>query len=767
MTDNEKRFSFISMGLPGDTFGVVRFKGVEGLSKIYEFEVELVSSDLELDLNEVIQNPARLTFLRDQGNISFNGILSEFEQLHSVDDMCFYRAVLVPKVWWMSQTHYNQVFLNESIPDILEQVLRSGGLGEGDFEIKLEKDYPEWEYLCQYRESHMAFLQRLMEREGIYYYFEQTSSGEKLIITDTRLAHTPITEDRKMYYSPPSGLDDQYREEVIKNFSCRQKLIPKSVHLKDHNIDNPSMNVEGSADVFEEGRGEVYFFGDHFTTPEEGDRLAQIRAEEIQCWKQSFSGWTTIPFLRPGYTFTLDNHYRDSFNQDYLTVEIFHQGTQASFMLAGLSSELSNQEQQQVYCNTLTALPADVQFRPRRKTKKTRFYGTLHARIDAAGDGKYAELDEEGRYKVILPFDRSGRSGGKASAPLRMMQPYAGTNQGMHFPLRKGTEVLLTFINGDPDRPVIAGALPNPEAKSPVDASNQTMANLTTGGGNKIHMEDREGSERILMHCDSPAQQSYIRIGAHNDPEDSGTGGADNAAKDSTGEADPDEPKDGLKLFSIGDMDVRIQNKSETIQGRSSSTVYGMHSETVWGKNSATFGGLNGMLTIGSDTKAVIGSATKVLTGGEEEYNTKKAALIPFYTIFCGKQNKVLSTDEKLASVKTELIGNNTELEGKIEKLQAQISELQGDKKIMVGKMEALKGEVMDLEGSNYKLRGEVKNMDGKVSSLEGESSKMSGKVQNLEGSVTNLQGDVTNLQTKSTTLANAVLTMSNVDTKM
>ena len=119
----------------------------------------------------------------------------------------------------------------------------------------------------------------------------------------------------------------------------------------------------------------------------------------------------------------------------------------------------------------------------------------MNAHIDAAGSGQYAEVDNQGRYKVILPFDLNSAMGGKASSWLRMAQPYAGENHGMHFPLHKGTEVLLTFIDGDPDRPIIAAAVPNPITPSPVNSSNSTQSRITTAGGNKLHMEDQQGGE--------------------------------------------------------------------------------------------------------------------------------------------------------------------------------------------------------------------------------------------------------------------------------
>ncbi len=169
------------------------------------------------------------------------------------------------------------------------------------------------------------------------------------------------------------------------------------------------------------------------------------------------------------------------------------------------------------YRNSFSSIAATVQYRPEQNAQKPRIRGSLTAKIDASGSGEYAELDTEGRYTAILPFDMSGKKNGKASAPIRMAQPYAGTGHGMHFPLHKGTEVLLTFIDGDPDRPIIqSAACRTPRRQSPSTASNQTKSIITTASGNQIHVEDKAGTERILLH--TPDKKSFIRIGAHNDP---------------------------------------------------------------------------------------------------------------------------------------------------------------------------------------------------------------------------------------------------------
>jgi type VI secretion system secreted protein VgrG len=508
------KFSFSSDALSPDTFGVVRFDGSEGISKCYAFEVTLVSDNLELSMPELLQNPAKLTLHRDDGDVSYHGILLSFEQLHEFNRLAFYRARLVPRLTWLSFTQHNQVFLDKSVPEIIEVCLKDGGLSGADFEMRLQGSYDPIEYVCQYSESHLDFISRWCEREGIYYFFEQTNQGEKVIFTDTQISHTPLTQGDSLTYSPPSGLESGHEREIVRSFHCRVSLTPQSVLLKDYNYRKPSLEVSGSADVDAMGRGQVYSYGDHIRTPEEGNRLAKIKAEGLLCRKEVFEGEGSVPYMMPGYTFTLKEHYRGSFNQPYLVTDVSHEGNQTGYLLAGIT--MGNEERGVWYRNSFSSIVSAVQFRPGQDTEKPRISGTLTAKIDAAGSGQYAELDTQGRYTVIVPFDTSGRKDGKASAPIRMAQPYAGGDHGMHFPLHKGTEVLLTFIDGDPDRPIIQAAVPNPEHPSPVNVNNQTMSAITTAGGNKIHIEDQAGSERILMH--SPNQKSFIRVGAPNDP---------------------------------------------------------------------------------------------------------------------------------------------------------------------------------------------------------------------------------------------------------
>jgi type VI secretion system VgrG family protein len=536
----EKKFSFVSnaLSLDEETFGVIQIKGVEGISKPYEFEIMLVSDNPDIDLDEILEVPAKFTIHRENGDdVYFHGMLAEFEQLHKNNNYIFYRAFLVPRLWWLSLTHHNQVCLDKSVPEIIELALCDAGLTSLDFEFRLKKKYEKIDYVCQYNENHLDFISRWLEREGIYYYFDQTGSVEKIIFTDTLIAHTSLENDGIVHYAPDSGLIEADKTEIVNSFTCRVRQLPRRILLRGHNKQCTSQSILGMAEVDERGRGTDYLYDANFPSTEEGNRLAQIHAEAINCRKREFVGDSTAPFMEPGYTFKLENHFRDSFNQKYLVESVSHDCNQIGYLIPEIAVGLKEYKSSVYYRNSFSAIPSDVQYRPEHKTAKPRISGTLHAIIDAEGSGQYAELDDQGRYKVRLPFDiNDEHQDGKASTYLRMMQPYANQKGGMQFPLTKGTEVLLSFIDGDPDKPVIAGAISNLETPSPVSDKNQTESVIQTGGNNRIRMEDKKGKERIIM--ETPTSNSWVRIGAPNDPPDVYTvvkGASISAYTDSTG----------------------------------------------------------------------------------------------------------------------------------------------------------------------------------------------------------------------------------------
>jgi type VI secretion system secreted protein VgrG len=284
-------------------------------------------------------------------------------------------------------------------------------------------------------------------------------------------------------------------------------VLPSHVLLKDYNYRKPQIEMKANAAASPEGFGTYYSYGDHFKTPDEGHALAAVRAEEILCRVKTWQGTSGVLNLEPALMFILVDHPLSGWNGRYMVVSVTHTGYQpgAGAKSAHLADDLG-------YRNNFTAIRADTQWRPERITPKPRICGVMHATIDGETSGQYAEIDAMGRYKVKLPFDLSDSRDGKASRFIRMAQPYSGAEYGMHFPLHKGVEVLLAHLDGDPDRPIIVGSVPNPDTASPVTGGNNTQCAIHTGGGNKITIEDTEGTQRIAL-C-SPTSSTFFTMGA-------------------------------------------------------------------------------------------------------------------------------------------------------------------------------------------------------------------------------------------------------------
>lgn len=748
MSEQEQsKFSFVSNALSKDTFAVASFQGQEGLSQLYSFEILLVCKEDSLDLETVLATPARLSIKTGQGEIPYHGILESLEQRQKVNEYTFYHALLRPKLWWLTLTEHNQIFLNKTLPQFLEAVLKDGGLSKDiDFELKLSKDYPEWEYICQYNESHFKFISHWLERCGIYYYFDQTQDTDKVIFTDTSMAHMPMPQGRTFSYYQPSGLEVTHREEIINSFICSQRCLPKSVKLKDYNYEHPDMSLEAEAELSSKGRGILYIYEEHFKTLAEGKELAKIRAEEQLCRQRLFMGESTVPFIRPGHTFELTRHYREDLNDSYLSIQVSHEGNQEAFLRSRLGLSVNSTRESVSYRNSFTAIPASTQFRPERVTEKSRFHGTINAKIDAAGSGTYAELDEQGRYKVILPFDLSGRDKGKASCRLRMATPYAGTNYGMHCPLHKGTEVLLTFIDGDPDRPIIQSAVFNPETPNVVTDKNQTQVRLVSGGGNVMHMEDEADKKRILMH--SPTAGSFIRIGYRNDPDDEEDEHEGENEHEEEHKKEVDDPQsacmhddtEGIKCKSEKTLSLECGDFCTIVHGDEYGRVNGEQRHIIDGAVTELVGGFKTGVIGGNVFDGILGAKEEVLIG----LKTDLALSGAFELESVVKGELGLGWKWTFHEMKEKFIAEENTLEGVKSKLQGEISKLTTDHNKLVAATNELAGATEELAGEVYSVNGSVQLLNGAVTNLAGDENKAVGTTTEVVGSTTKMSADDT-----------------------
>jgi type VI secretion system secreted protein VgrG len=506
-------FSISSSSLP-DTTRLVSFRGTEALCRPYEFEIFFILKDEpDFDMADAIGAKATLQAHRDDGRdpFVFHGVIATIKHLHETDGRALYRIVLVPRLWQLSLTRASRVYTKQSVPDIIKAALEAGDLASDEFELRLDGTYAVEEHVCQYQESHLDFVHRWMEREGLYYFFEQGEDHELMVITDHRSFHDKL-DDKAVRYHPLTG-SDVTAAECFDSFTCQHASMPASVRLSDYDYSKPTVEMVGTAPVSPTGTGEISVYGSRFFTVDEGKRLAKVRAEELLVGQVLGHAEGTALYLRPGYTFDLEDHPRDAFNKTYLATQVRHFGNQSSG-----SPEVKRfvaLQFEETYRVEVTAILADVQFRAARVTAWPRIYGYENGTVDGEADSEYAQIDDQGRYAVKFKFDESDLKDGKASTWVRMLQPHGGSLEGFHFPLRKNTEVLFTFLGGDPDRPVIAGVVPNAHTPSPVTSANNTTNVIQTGGRNRFELEDKQGSERITLQ--TPHTNTMIRMGAEND----------------------------------------------------------------------------------------------------------------------------------------------------------------------------------------------------------------------------------------------------------
>lgn len=580
--DGNRRFTFQIDCMDADTFAVVRLDGHEAISRIYRFELVLVSHELAIDMDKMLQGNATLRILPTRPGepaMPYHGVLAEFDQLRQAGGYTFYRAVLVPRIWRLSLGATSDVYLDEqSVPRIVEGILGKHQLTSDDYILKLKGDYRDRSFVCQYKESDLDFVMRWLEKEGIYFYFEHDGAREKLLLLDDRILQPADTQH--VVYRPASEPGTNEADDAVQAFMCQQRPLPAEVVLQDYNPHNARLVLSAPAPVAPQGFGKVVLYGENFRSPEEGARYARIRAQEIACGGRVFTGEATATGLRSGRCMTLASHYRNDFNGEYLITEVSHHGSQAGALLAHLDTPYKDSGRIEYQC-TFRAIAADTQFRPARMTSKPTVSGTLNAIIDAEGSGEFAELDEYGQYKVQLAFDYTDKPSGHGSARIRMASPYAGTDHGMHFPLHKNTEVLLAFTDGDPDRPVILGAVPNSDTCNVVTRDTANLNRIATKGGNQMFMSDTPGAESTWLH--SPHNGSHVIIGAM-------------AASASGGDASTSS--NGLTFVTRG--------STNAIQ--------------LGGFNKMTFGPTN-TLTLGTDVGFSATMSSKMAVGGSSSYS--------------------------------------------------------------------------------------------------------------------------------------------------
>ena len=511
------RMYFLTLAEYGeDKLLISEMSGRESLSDMFHFKFRLLSqSDENIDARKIIGKWAKLRIETYDmhthgGERHWSGFVSRFHRTGrtmSADgqDLYTYECDLVPWMWFMTRHQDIRIFQNLSIPDIIEKVLRDAGFE--DFEASYSETHPTLLYCTQYQETNYAFLSRLMERAGIYTYYKHNQTGSHeakhiLVLTDNVDGNPDMDPAEVLFHHEGMAEGGDAITKLQADFSMRTGLV----RLRDWDFTQKKVLEENTPTNIPIGGNEVY---EHYHYPgghveaQLGEYFTKVMMQAEEAAFLTLAGTGQVRQMEPGYRFELEDHMFGGFNRKYLVVSVDHYGRNNLTDQAGASD----------YGNSFTVQPHDVPYRSLRKTPQPRVYGPQTAIVTGAS-GDEIHTDEHGRIKVQFHWDRQGQYNDTSSCWVRVAQTWAGNGYGTMFIPRVGMEVVVDFLEGDPDQPIVTGCVYNgvnkPPYALPGEATKSTIKTLSSKGGggfNELRFEDKKGSEEIFLHAEKDLQQ--------------------------------------------------------------------------------------------------------------------------------------------------------------------------------------------------------------------------------------------------------------------
>ena len=501
----ENRELAIATPLGVDVLLLTRMSGTEQLGRPFRFDLELASEDDQIEVEDIVGKNVTIRLLLGGEPRYFNGYINRFTQLITSGGLARYRATVVPWLWFLTRTADCRIFQEKTVPDIIEKVF--GDHGFTDFKRSLSGEYRTWEYCVQYRETDFNFVSRLMEQEGIYYFFEHENGKHSLVLADSAGAHKPYPDyDQIKCHPADAGVSD---EEYISEWNVETCVQPGSYALNDFDFKDTWKDLNARAIVRREHASsefEIFDYpGEYTKVKPDGEDYARKRIEELQAQYEVVTAASDARGICAGCTFKLTNHPREDQNQEYLI-------TSANYNIdAGEFYSGSGGGGGCVYSCSFTAIKAAIDakqpFRSPRITPKPSIPGPQTAMV-VGPSREEIWTDEYGRVKVKFHWDRYSEADENSSCWIRVAQVWAGKKWGGIYTPRIGQEVIVEFLEGDPDQPIITGRVYNGEAMPPYglpgEQTKSTLkSNSSKGGGgfNEIRFEDKKGKEQIFIRA--------------------------------------------------------------------------------------------------------------------------------------------------------------------------------------------------------------------------------------------------------------------------
>lgn len=503
LTQTYREFA-VSTVLGPDVLVLQAMTAVERISDLFEFDLDLLTARQTVDMDSLLGTNMTVRVSMDQGERHFNGFVAAISHVGVQGRFAQYQVTLRPWLWFLTRNRDSRIFQNRKVVDIVREVLRNHGFT--DIKERLSSDYQPWEYCVQYQESDFDFISRLLEQEGIYYYFIHANGTHTLVLGDGIGAHDPLTPSPTLVYrANPLGRD---RGQSVSGWSVTREVQGGVYALADFEFEKPRQPLRSASrkparhaisgmELYEYPGGMAYApLGQRAAMAE---RIARQRMEEVVSRHERLSGGTAARSLRLGCLFTLAEHPRQDQNQEYLVIAAVTELVSDQFEGTGGGGGMA-------YACRFDVIPSKTPFRPARRTPWPSMRGPQTAIVTGKA-GEEIWTDSFGRIKVRFHWDRSGRDDDTSSCWVRVAQVWAGKRWGGLFLPRVGQEVVVDFLDGDPNRPLVTGRVYNGEAMPPFDMTRDaTRSGFRSnsskgGGGNEWWFDDKAGQERVYLHA--------------------------------------------------------------------------------------------------------------------------------------------------------------------------------------------------------------------------------------------------------------------------
>jgi len=586
----------------------------EGLSQLGGMQLSLLSEKSDLKPADLLGKPVTLTMhLLDDSKRYFHGYITRFGIGTPRGRYFSYQADVRPWLWFLQRTSDCRIFQEMTVPDIVKKVFDDHA-GLAQVKLKLFRTYRPWTYCVQYRESDFQFVTRLLEREGIYWYFEHTNGKHELVLMDSLSAHDPITgEGTIRYIEDPSHAPPD--EEYVSRWSFTQEVKTGKTALTSYDFERPATSLLVDASLsrsHDQAAAERFDFqGDYLKAPD-GKQYAEDWLDEVQTRHHRLQGEGNAMGLEAGRTFKLSRHPRADQNANYLLTQVEIHAQVAVFDAGQSGSQ---------YTVKFDAIPAAQQFRPQRRTPKPFVQGPQTAVVVGPG-GDEIFTDKYGRVKVQFHWDRYGKKDEKSSCWVRVSQPWAGQNFGfVHIP-RIGQEVVVSFLEGDPDQPLITGRVYNAQQMPPWDLpANATQSGLLTrsstggayGNANAIRFEDKKGAEQLWLHAeknqDIEVENDETHWVGHDRTKTIDHDETTHVKHDRTETVDNNEKitigMDRTEQVGSNEKIAIGANRTETVGANENITIAANRTESVGANETITIGA-NRSITVGASETATV-----------------------------------------------------------------------------------------------------------------------------------------------------------------